>query len=255
MARYYFLLSSLPTLSLGTPPEISFEEFKAMLPLNLEKEDLDLVKGFLTYIDLKNLRAFLLKEPLDPRGTCGEKELEEALLVKDFLPPYVFDFWERYESVRDRLHFFSYLYVHFFKEQEGKGGFLEAFFQEERNLRLILTALRAKLTKRDVAVELQFEDLKDPLIAQILSQKDMEDYEPPREFERVKALFKEYSGNPRKLALAFLEYQLERVEELESEFPPFSIDRVLGYMVRLFLVENWNALDEERGRALIDSIA
>ncbi|MBI4142664.1 thioredoxin domain-containing protein, partial [Candidatus Uhrbacteria bacterium] len=36
----------------------------------------------------------------------------------------------------------------------------------------VLTALRAKQSGRDLAVELQFEDPKDPFVLQILSQKD-----------------------------------------------------------------------------------
>jgi len=256
MARYYFLLSSLPELSLGGQADITFEQFKTMLELNLTPQDLSQARLFLSLIDLRNIRALWLKEPLDPRGSLNEKELDEALLVQDFLPPFVFDFLDRYESVKDRLHYSSFLFFHFFTYvSEEHSGFLQAYFQQEREIRLVLAALRAKKTHRDIAYELQFEDPTDPLVAHILAQKDMEEYEPPREFEKLKLIFKENYLAPRKLALAFLEWRFAMIVELEERFPFFSIDRVLGYMARLYAYENWNSLDEAQGRAFVDLIA
>ncbi len=255
MARYYFLTNSLPTLKLGSPVDITFSQLLELFQLNLSVKDQKLIHTFLTYIDLRNIRAFWMKEPLDPRGSLGEKEIEEALLISDFLPSYVFDFLERYESLKDRLHFFSYLYFHFFQEGVQKKGFLGAFFQEEREIRLIMAALRAKAAKRNVAVELQFEDPKDPLVMQILSQKDIDDYEPPVDYEWLKLIFKENYNHPRNLAKAYLEKRLEMIQELEERFPKFSIDQLLGYMVRLLIVENWNALDAAKAKMIVDSIA
>jgi hypothetical protein len=255
MANYYFLLNSLPTLALRSGAEITFEDLKELLEMNLTKDDLSLAKDFMSYIDLRNIRAFWLKEPLDPRGNLGEKELEEALLVSDFLPSYVFDFLSRYESLKDRLHYFSYLYFQFFAEGMKEKGFLGEYFREEREIRLVMSALRAKLTKRNILPELQFEDPTDPIVMHILAQKDMDEYDPPREYEGLKNLFKEYFQEPKKLALAFLEYRFESIMEKEMGYPPFSIDRILGYMVRLLLVEHWNSLDEEKGSMLLDSIA
>lgn len=255
MARYYFLINSLPALKLGGRQDITFSELLELFQLNLTVRDLKLVQTFLTYIDLRNIRAFWMKEPLDPRGSLGEKEIEEALLISDFLPPYVFDFLERYESLKDRLHFFSYLYFHFFQEGVQNKGFLGAFFQEERVIRLIMAALRAKATKRNILTELQFEDPKDPLVMQILSQKDIEDYEPPSDYEWLKLIFKENYNHPKNLAKAYLEKRLEMIQELEDRFPKFSIDQLLGYMVRLLIVENWNALDVAKAKMNVDSIA
>lgn len=256
MARYYFLLSSVPTLTLGVPAEITFEQFKTALQLNLTPSDYEKVAFFLTYIDLRNIRAFWLKEPLDPRGNLSEKELEEALLVRDILPPFVFDFLDQHESLKDRLHFFSFLYVHFFTyAAEEYTGFLKDYFEQEREIRLVLSALRAKKAKRDIMMELQFEDPKDPLVAHIFAQKDMDDYEPPREYEALKTIFKEHYLEPKKMALAFLEYRFATILELEEHYLLYSIDHVLCYLARLYLWENWQMLDAAHGKALVDLIA
>lgn len=39
---------------------------------------------------------------------------------------------------------------------------------------------------------------------------------------------------------------------LKSTFQIFSIDRILGYMVQLILVERWENLDQEKGNQLVD---
>ncbi len=253
---YYFVITSLPPLILGTAAEISFEEFQRLVRLNIYKKNSPCLQLFYTYINIRNMRAFWLEEPFDPRGTLSEKEMEESLLVRTLMPPFVFDFLDRYESTQDRLRYFADLYANFFRYAIGKGdGFIHKYFSLEREVRLIVTALRANLFKKDIVKEMQFEDPKDPFIAHILAQKDMQTYDPPKEYERLKGIFEEFQEQPSKLALAFLEFTFEKIAELEENYPPFSIDAVLGYMVRLYIWENWHKLDETQGKTIVDLIA
>jgi len=180
MASYYYLITALPPISLGKKPEISFKELMDMLVLNLTRRDLHLVEILLRPIDLYNIHALWLGFPLDDRGNYKAKELEEALLIRDLLPPYVVDYLERYESTADRLRYFSSLYVSLFRDEQLElKGFLLKYFQFEREMRLVLTALRSKKTGRDLVRELQFEDPFEPFVAEILAQKDAADYTPP----------------------------------------------------------------------------
>ncbi len=217
MASYYFLITALPSISIGKKPEITFKELMEMLVLNLTPRDLRLVGVLLRPIDLYNIRALWLGFPLDDRGNFKAKELEEALLVKDMLPPYVIDYLERYESTSDRLRYFSSLYVSLFRDEPpALKGFLLKYYQFERELRLVLTALRAKKTGRDIVRELQFEDPYEPFISDILAQKDASDYTPPKEYEDLKILFVENSSQSQKLNRAILQYRFEKIEEMEE---------------------------------------
>ncbi len=250
MTNYYFLITALPVISIGKKPEISFKELMEMLVLNLTSRDLQLVGLLLRPIDLYNIRALWLGFPLDDRGNYKAKELEEALLVKDMLPPYVIDYLDRYESTADRLRYFSSLYVSLFRDEQihlpnRKNGFLLKYFQFERELRLVLTALRSKKSGRDIVRELQFEDPYDPFVSDILAQKDAAEYTPPKEYEDLKTLFMENSQSPQRLNRAILQYRFEKIEEME-ENQDFTIDRVLSYIARLLIVESLDQLDQEK---------
>jgi len=226
-----------------------------MLEMNLTSSDQRQVEDFLRYIDFKNIRALWLQQPMDPRGTLSDKELEEALLVGEDLPGYVNDFLDMYESREDRLAHFSYIYTQFFKENISlHRGFFSEYFQWERDLRWILTALRAKAFRKDISRELQFEDPTDPLIAHILAQKDMEKYEPPREYEEVREIFEKFKEDPKGLDFALLQYRFSKILDMEQQHS-FSIGQVLGYLARLMLVEYWDELDEGKGKEVMESLA
>ncbi len=255
MSQYYYVISTLPPIALGSKPEISFKEIMDMLALNLTSEDLHLVEKLLRPIDLYNIHALWLGLPLDDRGNFNSKQLEEALLVRDMLPLFLSEYLERYESISDRLRYFSSLYTSLFRDEIPKlKGFLLKYYQFERELRLVLTGLRAKRAGRDLVRELQFEDPADPLVAEILAQKDSPDYTPPREYEDLKAIFMDTISDPQKLNRAILEYRFKKIEEME-EYQDFSIDRILAYLARLIIVESWEMLDIGKGMIAVEQLS
>ncbi len=254
--QYYFLLSALPPLSLKAMPEITFKELKDLLLLNLSPSDFEKLRTLLRPIDLYNIRALWLGQPLDERGNLAAKELEDSLLIQEGLPPYLLDFLDRYEATQERLKAFPSLFSSFFREsEESLHGFLQKYYQFERERILILTALRAKAAGRNLVRELQFEDPYDPFIREILAQKDSSDFIPPKEFEDLKILFVEKAHDPEKLNRAILEYRLKKIEEMEDEESPFSIDQVLGYVARFLIVDSWFQRDREQGRLEVEKLS
>lgn len=247
MANYYFLITAFPTLSLGSKLEMSFKELQSYMQLNLTPTDLEKIEELLRPIDLYNIRALWLGLPLDDRGSIKAKELEEELLVQQALPEYVVEYLERYESTEERLRYFASLYASLYRETASHlSGFLAKYTRFEREFRLVLTALRAKAFKRDLVRELQFEDPTDPLVAEILAQKDAEDFTPPMEFELLKPLFQDNLQEPKKLNRAMLEYRFNRIEEMEQP-EDFGIDRVLAYVAKFMIAESLASLDKEKG--------
>jgi len=248
--QYYFVAAALPTLQLDTKPEITVSELKDLFAQNLTDKDLLLVEQLLQLVDLGNLRAFWQEKPLDERGNLSEKEIEEAVLVKEGLPAFVLEYLDRYETTADRLKYFPSLYAQLFQEVKGD-GFLGKYFAWERELRLVLSALRAKRYGRDIVRELQFEDPTDTLVASILAQKDATAYTPPTEYVEVSGFL---SGNPLEEQKALLTYELQKIEEIEGT-QPFSIDHLLGYMARLLLSEAWHRMNKELGLSLIQDLS
>ncbi len=251
--RYYYLAASLPPLQIGAAVDITFEEFKSRLEINLKKSDLAMARKIRQLIDIYNIRAILLEEEIDPRGNLSKKELDEALLVKADLPSYVFDFLDRYPTTGEKILHFSGLLAKFFSEAIASSkGFLKRYFTFEREYRLVMTALRAKQLGRDLVREMQFEDLSDPFVMQILVQRDSAQYEPPQEFSELKELFVSCGPDPWERYKAFTEYKFRTVEEMQG-LKPFSIDAILSYMVRLLLCEDWLALDKEKGNKTLQT--
>lgn len=230
----FFPVASFQPLSFDVRPENGFLEVLSMLRLNLSRGSLRQVEELRRAIDLRNIRALWLEQPLDPRGNLSAKELEEALLTGAGLPEFVVDFLARYEGTRERLRHFASLYASLYRTKEG--GFIQKYYAMERHLRLMLTALRAWREGRDIVRELQYEDPTDPFVASILAQKDAAEYIP--EDEEVLRLFREHGKDPLALYRAMLVYRFRRIEEME-ENRPFTLTQVLGYLARLLLVEAW----------------
>ncbi len=247
MSNYYFLIAAFPPLSLETKPELSFKEVKDLLRMNLRPKDYIQVQRLLRSIDLYNIRALWLGEPFDEKGQFSKNELQEELLVRQTLPEYLIEYLAKYETTEERLTFFSSLYVALYQEMIPKArGFLKKYYEFDRELRLILGALRAKLAGKDLIREMQFEDPQDPLIAELLAQKDMPELIVAREYEDLKAKFMENITDPQKLSAAILQYKFDRIEEMDEEYK-FGIDRVLNYIARLNVVEELFGQDKEKG--------
>src|SRR5690349_14016178 len=117
MRNYYFLVPSLPPLHLGEKPDITFDAFAARLEMSLRKGDLKKTRVLRRFVDIYNIRSLLLEEPIDPRGNLNEKELDEALLIKNVLPEYVFDFLDQFEKPLDRIRHFSGLLARYFARE------------------------------------------------------------------------------------------------------------------------------------------
>jgi hypothetical protein len=253
MANYYFLAASLPLLVLGEKPDISFEELTSRFKINLNKEDYRKTVAFRRYIDVNNIRFLFLEESIDQRGNLNEKDLDEALLLKEVFPLTLFDFLDRFESISEKLKHFSGIFSVFFSEEIAKAtGFLKAYFEFERSWKMVMLALRAKEQNRDIMRELQFENFSDPIVAQILAQKDGSTYDPPPEYIDLKETYVACGADPWEKYKVGAKWRLNRIEELVNK-PVFSIDWILSYMARLLIVEDYYALDEAKGKMILDA--
>jgi hypothetical protein len=255
MAKYYFVGTLLPALSFDAPPEMSFEELKVLLRDNLTPRDYEKTLAVRHFYDVLNLRALWREEELDPRGELGAVELNEALVNRVGLPDYVYEFVDRYPKIEDRLHHFPFLLARFFQNAKRvTDPFLQRFLSFERELRLVMTAFRAKKLGRDLSVELQYEDPEEDLIAQLLAQQDAKTYEPPEKYRDLKVLFDKYGDNPLALQKALDQYRFETVESFVDMADTFSIDRILAYIVQYMIVEKWFELDKEKGMQIVNTI-
>lgn len=255
MTQYYFVSTSLPALTLGEKPEISWDQLEELLINNLTNSDYVKTQVLRRYFDLLNIRAFLKGEALDPFGNLDKNQIEEMLVGDGVpLPHYIKDYFERYETKGDRLLYFPKLIATFFQEEVIiNKGFLEEYLEFERKLRLVLTAYRAKQMNRNLLKELQFENPDEEIIVQLLSQKDSKIFEPPEQFEDLKPLLEENYSSPMALHKALNTYRYQKLQEMVG-MDLFSLDSILSYLARFFIVEKSMALDKQQGLQIVDNI-
>ncbi len=254
MTNYYFLAAILPEIRFGDPLEITFDELNLLLDENLTDEDKKKINTLRLLFDIENIRSLWWHEPINPYGKFNQVELEDAILTRIGLPVYVYAFIDQYKNVAECLHHFPELISRFFNEEIAHThNFLREYLIFERGLRLVLASFRAKALGRDLLKELQYEDPEEPLVAQILAQKDSKTYEPPQDFEDLKGLFQEHYNDPLALHKALCEYRFAKIESMLG-FDMVSSSRIVGYYIEFALAANWLMLDERQGTEIMDKI-
>jgi hypothetical protein len=251
---YYFVGASLPKIGkISNKLERSFEDLMFLYNMNLSDKDLLCLKSFRTYVDIMNLKYHWQhqKNVFDPRGNLQGKEFDENLLIETDLPQYVFDFIEKYDTDETRLSHFPKLLTKFFNDKiEDEEGFLKKYFSFEKQIKIIILALRAKTFKKDILFELRFEDLKNPLVAGLIAQKDQEKIIVPKKFSKLENIYYDNIENPYLLCKNLIIYKLDFFSEI-IEQKPFSIDFLLGYLAIFMLIEDWQNLDQKEAKGII----
>lgn len=255
MAKYYYVGTFLPTLSLDERPEITFGELDVLYRDNLTHWDYEKVLLLRRFYDILNLRSFWQEERLDPRGEMDPLELGEALVSRSGLPDYVYDFIDRYPKKEDRIHHFPFLLAKFFQSaQKLRDPFLRQYLNFERELRLVMTAFRAKKLGRDLSVEFQYEDPEEDLIAQLLAQQDAQSFEAPEKYKDLKDIFERHGDHPLALQKALDEFRFETIDSLVNMSDVFSIERMLAYFCQFLIVEKWFEMDKAKGMQIVETI-
>ncbi len=254
MASLFYLVSALPPLKRQEAPQLSFQEFSLMCKENLPAKEWQQLKTLMHLTDLENIRSLYVGTPWDDRGLYSKVELEAHLQDKTGFPEYVLSFLDSHDEVEDRIkHYPSLLAQYFVVESQQQDGFVAAYLHFARSLRLVITALRAKRIGVPVEPELRYEDPSDPIVAQILAQKDAQSYEPPLEFEPLKRLFSEEETSPLELAKGVLAFEWDYLSEA-METKVFSTEYVLAYGLKLGALERWFALDASKSKELVEDI-
>lgn len=254
MTNYYFVSSLLPPLKVGAPPEMGSRELDFFLRHNLTKADFAKVVALRRLIDIENIQFIWRKEPIQEGGNLTELELEESLIFKEGFPSYVIEFLEVHTSLKDRLKYFpQLLYLFFENEISEQTGFLQDYFRFEWQWRLVFVALRAKELGRDLASELQYANQEDPFVASLIAQKDSRTLELEEPYSDLKKIFELKKQSPLDLYQAISEWRFNYIEQI-IEWEVFSMERILGYITQLDIIEQWLTQDKRKGIEVVDQI-
>lgn len=253
MTDYFYLLTSLPSVELFNEPPISLHSLMWRLEMNLSEKDFQIVKDFLRYYDVLNLRAFWQKKPLDPWGNLDETGLEEALLVETVLPDFVFDFIKKYKTDEERVIYFPEILNSFYcLVEERQEGFFQTFFIFQKTIQTLISQKKIEKEGKEREKELFFADLKDPALQEILQRAD--NYEDVNfDYRPLVKLLEENYTQPLDLFKGLMDFKFSKITELMNG-SMFSVDNVLQYLALLRIAAEVFSLDQEKGEQIIEQI-
>jgi hypothetical protein len=254
MKNYYFLATLLPQLRVGSPPEMSSRELDFLLRQNLNSDDFQQVSILRQLVDLDNMRALWVKEPVKAGGNFDEQELEENLLFRQHLPSYVIKFLDTYPETEKRIRHFPVLLRCYFEENtKSLATFLGKYLQFEWQWRVVFCVLRSRRLGRDFLEELQIENQEEPFISEIISLNQGNFFQPPAPYEGLLALYEAKREEPLELYQAISEWRFSYIESM-IEWDNFSFERILGFVAQLEICEEWLQLDKRKGSEIVKKL-
>ena len=260
---YYYFVAGLADLVFDTGKSLpDMSDFREELKNNLHPRDYYLTSLLFLPNDNRNLISFLEKKDdvWDSLGTYSHEDFEEQMRIiksilkeKNILPDYMVGLmleWINSEEgiksgeMRKKL---SEGYVR--KAIDSGNRFLEKWVRFDTDLNNIFTFINAKSLNLDPADYLIGDDpLTNELLELFRSGKDFPiNFEP----EYVSAIFKialenEFLERERKTDIARWNY-IDTV----TCFEYFTIDLILGYLIKYSMVLRWGKLDPETGKEML----
>jgi len=251
--NYYYLVAGLPDLLLDhkkLPAAVA--EFRDELEHQLHPDDLRLVKLLFLPADNTNLLNLLEKnqKPFDETGNFTQHELEQEIKEPSGSPEYMQRFIHAFKE--DSPVFTGYfwenqltwLYYDYILGLDN--DFLKEWFTFNLHLKNILTAFNVR--KYKLPRENAYIGGND--ITEALKKSTLKDFGLSADFPHMEAL----------LSIDETESLLEKEKSAEmlrwdfldelNTFNYFTIEVLLAFIIKLFMVERWLQLDPETGKQL-----
>ncbi|KAA6342271.1 hypothetical protein EZS27_009956 [termite gut metagenome] len=270
MSKYYYLIASLPELTLeDNKLSYTVADLKEELYDSLSDADKKLIDLFYLQFDNRNvLKLVKNKEAaIDMRGNYSSEELlEYILLAKEagevnpkLFPPYLSAFVSEYfsasESGADDIFWEDRLAALYYEYGMHSGNdFISSWFEWNLNINNILAALTARKHKWEIA----------PLIVGNTETSEALRTSGARDF----GLQGDVDYLDQVMKLHETQELLEREKKTDTMkwdwieeanfFHYFTVERLYAFLLQLEMIERWISLDKEKGsqmfRKIIDSL-
>lgn len=267
MSKYYYLVTSLPELTLeDNKLRYSVADFKKEFYPELSSGDKKLVDLFYLRFDNENVLS-LLKDreaQIDERGNysadsiraiIGQIQEEGKILTPNVLPSYLNQFITSYMldstftegkvMVVDRLAAMYYAYA-----MKCGNDFLSSWFEFNLHVNNILVALTARKFKMEVEPLI----VGDTEVCQTLRSSNARDFGLSSEVDYLEQVVKISE-------IADLVEREKKIDQLrwkwmedKTFFEYFSLERLYVFLLQTDIIERWLTLDKEKGNQMFRSI-
>jgi hypothetical protein len=251
--NYYYLVAGLPDIVLEQSKlSVSLSDFKEELKVHLHPDDYNLLETLFLPADNRNLLNMVLKNivEFDDTGKYTLDELEEEIKEPEMLPGYMKNFINISKTTQpqdadmaweDQLTALYYEYV-----EQAENDFLRTWFAFERDINNILTGLTARRHKFPAENLL----IGDNTVTNAIRKSNARDFGLTAEFPFVEKLIQINENTnllEREKAIDQLKWNF--IDELNT-FNYFSIEIILGFVIKLGMVERWLKLDKKTGEEM-----
>ncbi len=262
--NYYCLVAGLPDLIMEER-KLAFSSiaFRELLLEDIHPQDFKLVNLFFLPFDHLNILSRLYdKEPVyDNHGIFTAEEIEEVTDKKTFelaenisMPVYIVDFLDGFFEAEEKAlkvnaqrkltnDYYEYL-------QQFGNQFLSDYTRHELNLRNVLTALNGRKFDMDISADI----IGEGDIEHALKKSRARDFGLTNDIDNLESIIQLHEIPnllDREIKLDMMRWQF--LDE-STFFNYFSIEKVLAFVVKVFIVERWISLDEEIGRKLFKQL-
>ncbi len=262
--NYYYLISGLPELAPDDRKiSLTSKTLREQLKENLTEKDFELVQLFYLPFDHQNiLNAFFEKdEKWDERGNYSREQVGQITDKKQFdtlnlqeYPPYLQGFLTQMfseDAPADEVtasRILSAKYYNFLENSENE--FVQKVAKYQRNVSNIITALNGRKYELDVSKSLIGNDE----VVEALQKSHASDFGLASAVDYIEDILQIYDTDN----ITQREYRLDmhkwKFLEDTTFFNYFTVEKVTAFVLKLFIVERWNELDEEKGKEMFDKI-
>jgi hypothetical protein len=251
--NYYYLVAGLPDIIIDQKKlTFTLDAFKDELKYHLHSEDYKLVELLFLPADNLNLLNLLLKSgnPFDDSGKFTREELEQEIKDPVHTPPYMQRFIIAYKSdtpVFDGLSWgdqLTWLYYDHVKKSNNR--FVRDWFEFDLNLRNIVAGINIR--KHKLKGEKFF--IGDNNIVQAVRKSSLRDFGLGNDFEYMEKLINIQENRnllERERAMDIMRWEF--IDE-SNTFNYFTIEVLLGYIIKLQMVKRWLEMDLETGKQM-----
>jgi hypothetical protein len=251
--NYYYLVAGLPDIILEQNKlSVTLEDFKQELQTHLHPTDYSLLEKLFLPADNRNVLNMLLKniQNFDNSGKYTFDELEDEIKEPEILPEYIKTFISHFKSNQPVFTDMSWeeqltsLYYEY--ASEASNDFLRTWFEFERDIKNILTGLTARRHKIPVENML----IGDNTVTNGIRKSNARDFGLSAEFPFVDKLIQiNENSNLLEREKAIDQLKWNHIDDINT-FNYFTIEVILGFVIKLGMVERWLKLDKKTGEEM-----